>query len=290
MVSKARLYIGLTKPRVLQGNVITGAAGFLLASGIAKHFYPGLFIATIVGMTLVIASACALNNYLDQDIDRLMERTKDRALPAGLLPGYGAVILSVVLGVVGMLVLIVWVNSLVVLIGLGGFIVYVWLYGAFSKRRSIYGTLVGSISGSAPILAGYCAVSGKIDLTAVSLFFMIFFWQFPEFFSIAIYRRSEYKAAKIPVMTVVRGVKATKKQIFIYSIVYVLVTLVPTVLRKTGWIYFAVMLGSGLAFIRYAYRGLGMRASNEWAKQMFHFSLMHLILLSIMLSLGAIIP
>jgi protoheme IX farnesyltransferase len=292
MINKAviKKYYSLTKPGVLYGNVITGVAGFLLAAGYFKSFEFGLFLATIGGMTLVIAAACVLNNYLDRDIDAIMERTKTRAVASGAVPGRNAVVLAVILGVTGVIVLALWVNWLVVGIGILGFVVYVWLYGALSKRRSIHGTLVGSISGAMPILAGYCAVSDKIDAAAVLVFLILFFWQFPEFYSIAIYRRKEYKAAKIPVMSVVKGVKNTKIQIFIYTVLFVISTLLLTPLGYTGWIYFAVMALLGAYWIRLGARGLHSKDSDKWARGMFHFSLIILLSLSLMLALGPILP
>lgn len=285
-------YYSLTKPGVLYGNVITGAAGFLLAAGYFRTFDVGLFAATIVGMTLVIASACVLNNFLDQDIDRIMERTKKRAIASGEIPGRNAVALSVVLGVLGIAILALWVNWLVVTIGVAGFIVYVWLYGALSKRLSIHGTLVGSISGAAPILAGYCAVSGRIDTAAVLVFLMLFFWQFPEFYSIAIYRRAEYKAAGIPVMSVVKGVKSTKIQIYIYTVLFVISTLLLTPLGYTGWVYLLVMAALGLYWIKLGSEAFRVKGKDDdaWARSMFHFSLIVLLALSAMLPLGTVLP
>lgn len=285
-------YYSLTKPGVLYGNVITGVAGFLLAAGYFRTFDAGLFAATIGGMTLVIASACVLNNVLDQDIDRIMERTKMRAVAAGEIPGRNAVALSAVLGVLGITVLALWVNALVVAIGVAGFVVYVWLYGALSKRLSIHGTLVGSISGAAPIFAGYCAVSGRVDAAAVLVFLMLFFWQFPEFYSIAIYRRAEYKAAGIPVMSVVKGVRNTKIQIYVYTILFVISTLLLTPLGYTGWVYLLVMAALGLYWIMIASEGFRVKDkdSDAWARRMFHFSLIVLLVLSAMLAVGPLLP
>jgi protoheme IX farnesyltransferase len=283
-------YYSLTKPGVLYGNVITGVAGFLLAAGHFKTFNLVLFIATIMGMTLVIASACVLNNVLDQDIDRIMERTKKRAIASGEIPSRNATLLSVVLGISGIAILALWVNWLVVGIGVVGFIVYVWLYGALSKRLSIHGTLVGSISGAAPILAGYCAVSNTIDVGAILVFLILFFWQFPEFYSIAIYRHDEYKAAHIPVMPIVKGVKSTKIQIFIYTIAFVVTTLLLTPFGYTGWIYFVIMAGLGGWWIRLGAQGLQAKNADAWARQMFHFSLIILLALSVLLALGSLLP
>jgi protoheme IX farnesyltransferase len=171
-------YYRLTKPGVLFGNVITAAAGFLLASKGTIDWL--LFLATIVGTTLVIAAACVLNNYLDQDIDSVMERTKKRPLLTGDVSERGALIFCAVLFAIGFFILAFWVNYLVGAIGLVGFVTYVWLYGAMSKRRSIQGTLVGSVSGAMPIFAGYDAVAGQIDLGAILVFAILYIWQMPE--------------------------------------------------------------------------------------------------------------
>ncbi len=293
MKQKIQMYYSLTKPGVLYGNVITGVAGFLLAAGHFERFDGWLFLASIGGMTLVIASACALNNVLDQDIDRIMVRTKARAVAHGDIPGRNAAVFSAVLGILGVAVLAAWTNWLVVSIGVFGFVVYVWLYGALSKRRSIHGTLVGSISGAMPILAGYCAVADKFDAGAVLVFLMLFFWQFPEFYSIAIYRLKEYKAAAVPVMSVVKGVRSTTMQIFVYTVLFVGSTLLLTPLGYTGWTYFVIMAGLGLRWIWLGVQGLQAKtavASDAWAHRMFHFSLIILMALSILLSVGPLLP
>ncbi|MEO6761241.1 MAG: heme o synthase [Candidatus Saccharimonadales bacterium] len=284
-------YYSLAKPGVLYGNVITGVAGFLLAAGYFKSFNWVLFGATIIGMTLVIASACVLNNVLDRDIDRLMERTKQRAVANGAIAVRPALTLAVILGLLGFASLIIWTNSLVVEIGIVGYVVYVWLYGALSKRKSIHGTLVGSISGAMPILAGYCAVSGQIDPAAVLLFLMLFFWQFPEFYSIAIYRRKEYAAAGVPVMPVVKGVEFTKILIFIFTVLFIIISLFMTLLDYTHLIYFVIMAVLDLNWLKLALRGLERGIDNDaWARRMFHFSLIILIALSVLLSVGSILP
>ncbi len=283
-------YYSLTKPGVLYGNVLTSVAGFLFAAGYFKSFDAKLFLATIAGTTLVIASACVLNNYLDQDIDSVMERTKTRALASGEIPGWHALVMSIILGILGILILAFWVNWLVVGTGIFGFIVYVWLYGAFSKRKSIHGTLVGSISGATPIFAGYVAVSNKIDPAAILLFLMLFFWQFPEFYSIAIYRKDEYKKAKIPVMSVVKGVKNTKIQIFIYTVAFVISSLLLTPLGYMGYIYFIFMALLGVYWILLGAKGLKTKNSSAWARKMFHFSLIALLALCFTLAIGTLLP
>jgi protoheme IX farnesyltransferase len=283
-------YYSLTKPGVLYGNALTGIAGFLFAAAYFKHFDLWLFTATIFGMTLIIASACVLNNFLDQDIDKKMERTKKRAIVAGEIKGRNAVIFSVILGVAGFITLILGSNWLVAGIGVVGYIDYVVLYGMLSKRLSIHGTLVGSISGAAPILAGYCAVMGQFDAGAIVVFAILFLWQMPEFYSISIYRRDEYKKAGIPVMSVIKGVSNTRLQILIYTIAFVAATLTPTPLGYTGYTYLAAMAAIGLYWIWLGFKGFHAPDINYWARQMFHFSLIALLALCVLLPLGPLLP
>lgn len=283
-------YYSLTKPGVMYGNVLTGVAGFLLAS--RWHIDIILFIATIVGMSLVVSAACALNNYLDRDIDSHMARTKTRATVTGEVSPLRARNFAIILAALGFLILLLWSNLLVVAIGIVGFIVYVWLYGAWTKRQSVHGTLVGSISGAMPILAGYVAARGHFDSGAAIVFFILFFWQLPEFYSISIYRRDEYKAAGLPVMSVVKGTHSTKVQIYIYTLAFVITSLLLTAFGYTGYTYALVMGAFGLYWLRLAMKGLSTRIAleDDWARRMFRFSLVMILVLSVMLSFGAILP
>lgn len=283
-----RNYYFLTKPGVLFGNVLTAAAGFLLAS--AGHINGWLFLATLTGTTCVIGSACALNNYLDQDIDRHMERTKKRVLVQKLIPQRNALLFGISLGLVGVLILVMFTNTLVVISGLVGFVTYVWLYGALSKRRSVHGTITGSVSGAIPIFAGYVAVTNAINWAAIILFAMLFFWQFPEFYSISIYRRREYAAAKVPVSSLVRGVPATIRQIFIYTGLFVSSSLLLTPLGYTGNSYAAVMGLLGLRWLQIGAIGFKTKDPEKWARQMFRFSMIIILVLCIMLSVGPLLP
>ena len=286
--SVIKTYYSLTKPGVLYGNALTAAAGFLLASKGNINFW--LFAAVCIGSTLIIASACVLNNYLDQDIDSKMARTKKRALVQGEIKGRNAVIFSIILGVLGIVILLLWTNLLVVAIGVGGFITYVVLYGMLSKRLSIHGTLVGSVSGAAPILAGYCGVTGRIDIGAVLVFLILFLWQMPEFYSIAVYRQKEYAAAGVPVMSVVKGIKSTKIQIFIYTILFVIATLLLTVFGITSYTYLVIMGALGVYWIWLGAKGLSAADSDTWARKMFKFSLIILLVFCGLISVDVWLP
>lgn len=288
---RARLgrYYSLTKPGVLYGNVLTAAAGFFLASGRGTPTL-GLFLALMVGTTLIIASACVLNNVLDRDIDQRMERTSTRATVTGSIPARSAVLFSVVMGLVGLAILVLWTNALVVATGIGGFITYVWLYGALSKRMSLHGTLVGSVSGAAPILAGYLAVSGRVDAGAVLAFAMLFLWQMPEFYSIAIYRREEYARAGVPVISVVKGERTTAVHILAYTVAFVVVTLLLPVFGYVGLVYTIAMAALGGWWIYLGVLGLRSSQPATWARRMFRFSMVMILALCVMVSVGPFLP
>lgn len=283
-----RAYYSLTKPGVLYGNAITTVAGYLFATG--RHLDFILFAATVLGSTFVIASACVINNYFDQDIDRLMERTSKRAIIAGLVSPKGALAFGIILGLVGFSILAWLTNGLVVVLGAVGFIDYVFFYAMLSKRLSWHGTLVGSISGAIPVLAGYCAVSGRIDINAALVFLILFFWQMPEFYSIAIYRRKEYAKAKVPVISVVKGVTFTKVAILIYTLAYVICTLLLAVWGKAGYVYLVVMLILGAQWINHGLKAFKAKDSDKWARKMFRLSLVNLLVFSFLISVDTWLP
>lgn len=227
-----------------------------------------------------------INNFLDQDIDVLMERTKKRPLITDEVTGRQAVVFGSLLGIIGTILLAVWTNPWVVVVGITGWIVYVWLYGALGKRKSVHGTLVGSISGAAPILAGYVAVSAGIDLTAILLFLVLFFWQMPEFYSISIFRKSEYAKAGVPVSSVVRGIAATKRQIFVYTLLTIICLLLLGAMPLTGFCYFAVVFILSARWLQIAVEGLLMTDDINWAKRNFHYSLVVLVVFSVVISIN----
>lgn len=282
-MSKFRDYYSLTKPGVLYGNALTAAAGFLFASRGTVDVW--LFISLCLGSTFIIASACVLNNFLDQDIDSKMERTKQRAIVAGKVPGRHAVIMSIILGILGVLTLALFTNWLVVAVGIFGFVVYVVFYGMLSKRLSIHGTLVGSVSGAVPILAGYLAVTNRFDLAAILLFAILFLWQMPEFYSIAIYRRDEYKEAGVPVISVVKGIEHTKIQIFFYTLAFVVTTALLALAGYAGYFYLSTMMILGGYWLLLAIIGLKTKLNIRWARKMFRFSLIILLAFCALISI-----
>ena len=285
-MAKFKDYYELTKPGIIYGNLITAIGGFLLAS--KDHVDISLLIFTLLGTSLIIGSACVFNNYIDRGIDVKMDRTKNRALVSGLIKPFNALIFGAVIGLVGLLILIFHTNSLVSWIGVLAFIIYVVIYG-LSKRRSVHGTLVGSLAGAAPIVTGYCAVTDDFNSGAILLLIILITWQMAHFYAIATYRLDDYKAAGLPVLPAVAGIEKTKKQIVAYVTAFIISTLFLTFFGYTGAVFTFVMLVLGLLWLYKGRKGFKTHDSKKWARGMFLFSLIVITSLSLMLSINALI-
>lgn len=278
----------LTKPGVTYGNLITTVAGYLFAAnGIIDWI---VFTALTVGTWAVIASACVINNYLDQDIDAVMTRTKKRPLLTGEVKPVQALVFGVLLAVFGTLLLLLFTNVWVAGIGIVGWVVYVWLYGALGKRKSVHGTLVGAVSGAVPIWAGWLAVYPGFDVVGMLLFLVIFFWQMPEFYAISIFRKDEYAKAGIPVSAVVRGVRATTLQIVVFTVLTIIATLALVVSPLTSWTMLIVLAVMSVVWISVAAKGLWATDPAVWAKNEFHFALIFLVVFCVVISINPYVP
>lgn len=278
----------LTKPGVTYGNLITTVAGYLFAAQGLIDWQ--LFSGLTVGTWFVIASACVINNYLDQDIDAQMDRTKNRPLLTGAVTGIQAVWFGVSLGVTGTTLLILLTNWWVASLGIFGWVVYVWFYGALGKRLSMHGTLVGAISGAIPILAGYLAVHPGLSWTGLTLFFILFFWQMPEFYAISIFRKKEYAKAGVPVISVTAGVPHTTKHILFYTVAFVFSSLALFETGHASYVYLASMTILGMRWLLLARDGLGSSVPESWARSMFRFSLVVLLAFCVLISVDNFLP
>lgn len=276
-------YVSLTKPGIILGNLITAAAGFFLAAKGTGNYL--LLLETLTGVSLVIGSGCVLNNYIDRSIDAKMQRTKFRVLVKGLISAHAALIYATILGLFGFLILTLFTNLLTVGIGLLGYFFYLVMYSIW-KRRSDFGTIVGSISGAVAPVAGYCAVSNRFDLGALLLFLILVLWQMPHFYAIAIFRLKDYESASIPVLPVKKGILATKIHMLLYIIIFTITTLLLTVFKYTGYIYFVVAAMLGFIWLGLSIRGFTTNNTKLWARKMFLFSLVVLIMLCIMISIN----
>lgn len=280
-----KTYYQLTKPGIIYGNAITAIAGFFLASRSNISFL--LLFQTLIGISLVIASSCVLNNIFDREIDKKMQRTKNRALAKGSVLIKNAFAYAIILGTIGFSTLIIFTNLLSTFVALTGFIFYVFIYTPI-KHRSVYATLIGSISGAVPPVVGYTAVTNNLDLGALILFLILVFWQMPHFYSIAIFRINEYSQANIPVLSVKNGINVTKIHILFYIIAFILASSLLTLFGYTGYFYLLIVTLIGIIWLGLFVKG--SKTSNEkvWAHKMFRFSLWVLLATSIMISLDVV--
>ena len=275
-------FIQITKPGIIFGNVLSVAGGFFLASQGTVNLW--LFLATVIGTSLVVASGCAFNNCIDRDIDVKMERTKNRALVQGEISLKVALIYASVLGAVGLGVLCELANPLAALFGLIGFIIYVGFYSLYLKRKSVHGTLVGSLSGAMPPVIGYVAVSNHFDFAALTLLVMFSLWQMPHSYAIAIFRFNDYLAASIPVLPVKRGIAVAKRHILYYILAFLIATLMLTLGGYAGMSYMAVAAAMGMYWLYMAWTGYRTTDDGKWARKLFVFSIFTITALSIMMS------
>ncbi len=283
-----RSYYMLTKPGIILGNLVTTAGAFAFAAGM-HHFPLPLFLATLVGLGLIIASACVFNNYMDRHSDAKMARTKHRAFVQGTVSTKVAIALAILMGLAGVVVLSICTNTVAVFLSLLGFAFYVGMYTVL-KHRLTSGTLIGSIAGAIPPVVGYCAVTHQIDLGAVLLFITLFLWQMPHFYSIALFRLKEYETAKIPVHPIRHGARATKLHIVWYIIAFMGSLSLFTVFGLTGRIYLVLMLLVSSMWLAQAlhgiWRGFWTESDGRWARKLFVCSLVVIMTFSTLIALA----
>ena len=282
-------YLQVTKPGIIVGNLISVVGGFLLASKGSINGY--LLILTLLGVSLVVASGCAFNNLIDRDIDPKMERTKNRVLVRGLASARVTFALATILGIAGFVVLYFGANPLAMWLSVMGFVVYVGIYSLYMKRHSVYGTLIGSLSGAAPPVIGYCAVSNNFDAGALILLAIFSLWQMPHSYAIAIYRFKDYQAANIPVLPVVKGIAVAKHHITFYIIAFMFATLMLSIGGYAGYKYLVVAAAVSVWWLCMALSGYKAQNNDRiWARKLFVFSIIAITTLSIMMSVDFMTP
>jgi protoheme IX farnesyltransferase len=265
-------YVSITKPGIIVGNLISTAAGFFLAAK-SEQASGSLFIATLVGVALVIASGCVINNIFDRDIDSKMARTKQRSLVTGEVNLDHAFVYAMVLLLVGTGALYTLTNALSAVVVLLGYIFYVFFYTMWYKRTSVYGTLVGSISGAVPPLVGYLAVTNYISMEAVLLFSLFCLWQMPHSYAIAMFRMSDYKEAGIPVLPVVEGVEKARKHMMAYVVAFNLVALGLYLVGNAGYLFLVVAAAVCYMWTKVTFAQLEKDNLIPWSKSVFKISL-----------------
>jgi len=280
------LYAAL-KPERTYANVMTTGAGFLFACG--WHIDWPLLVYVLLGTTLIVMSACAANNCTDRNLDARMPRTQERPTVTGVLSVRTLAYVAVILGLAGFAILAVHVNWLTVLVGAIGYVDYVVLY-AWAKRTTVHSTLIGTISGAMPIVAGYTAVTGRFGTTALLLGLVMVFWQMPHFYAIGIFRREDYAAAKLPIWPVQKGVRSTQYWILVYTALYLAAVVALGVVGNAG-VVFTVALGLlGVYWLVLGLKGFRTLKPVKWAHGMFGFSLVTLLVLSAGIAAAPILP
>jgi heme o synthase len=278
---RVRAYYRLTKPGIIYGNLFTAAGGFLFGAILRVNVWH--LLAALVG------TGFAVNNYFDQDIDKVMKRTKSRALVTGAVSPQSALIFAAILGCLGLLTLLIFTNGITTFLGIIGFVSYAFIY-TFAKRKTVHGTLIGTLPGALPPVAGYTAATGNLDVSALLLLLILVFWQMAHFYAISIFRIKDYRAAKIPVMPVVHGVWATKIQMLMYASAFLLSIVLLAKMSYAGVFYLAIMVPLSFWWVFNTLLGLWTDDDVLWARKVFFISLLMLPAFGIMLALNAWLP
>jgi heme o synthase len=285
-------YLGLTKPRIIELLLVTTVPAMFLAAGGVPPLK--IVLTTMIGGCLAAASANAFNCVLDRDIDERMRRTRRRPLPRHAVGPLGATVFGVILGIAATLWLGYFVNWLSAALALGANAFYIGVYTLWLKRRTPQNIIWGGIAGCFPPLIGWTAVTGSLAPTPLVMFLIVFFWTPPHTWALAMRYREDYAAANVPMLPVVRSAPAVARQILLYSVVTVLVSLVLWPVADTGWLYpvVALILGvallwqSGLLLAR-ARRGLTDAALQPM--RLFHWTNSYLALLFVAAAVDALL-
>ncbi len=275
-----RDYLALTKPGIVTLVLITTLGGLYIGSG--GDLEPLRVFWTLLGTGLAAAGSAVLNMVLDRDIDSLMERTSERPLPRGAVSPRGAVILGALLLIVSLVSLAYFVNLLCALLAMLAAFSYVVVYTALLKRRTPIATEIGGISGALPPVIGYVAGSGELDIKALVLFLIMFMWQPPHFWVLAIKYRDDYAKAGVPTLPVARGVFLTKLKTLVYTASLLPLSLVPYAIGMTGKVYFFTALVLSLIYTAYTVKF--MFSERDYSMKLFFFSVVYLaVLFSVMI-------
>ena len=282
----ARAYVALTKPRIIELLLVTTVPTMVIAQRGLPDL--GLVAATLIGGTLAAGSANAINNFVDRDIDELMARTAQRPLPRHAVTPTAALRFGIVLGILSLGWLTATVNLLSAMLAVAAILFYVFVYTMGLKRRSPQNIVIGGAAGCVPVLVGWAAVTGEVGLPALLLFAIVFAWTPPHFWALALKYREDYARAGVPMLPVVHGVAETGRQILLYSILLVCVTLMFGPVGQMGMLYLVAAVGLGGTFIYMAWRLL-RDTSERMAMRLFRYSITYLGLLFTAMAVDAVI-
>ena len=277
-----RCYLELTKPKIVALVTFTALVGALLARpGLPP---PGLLAWAMAGIALAAQCAAVLNHVFDRHIDERMSRTRRRPLPTRKVTQARALVFAAVLGVAGGAALLVFVNLLTAMLTLGALVGYGFIYTVWLKRVTPENIVLGGAAGAAPPVLGWTAVTGHLELDALSLFLIIFLWTPPHFWPLAIARRREYARACVPMLPVTHGIRYTQSRVLLYTILLALVTALPLLTGMSGAVYLAAALALNSVFV-YLAVCLCRDTRPSLPMRVFHYSLLYLPLLFVALLL-----
>ena len=282
-----RDYLGVCKLKVVALIVFTALVGmFLAVPGMVP--LPALVFGTL-GIGLAAASAAAINHVVDRYADALMQRTKNRPVATGQLSGRSVIVFAIVLGTIAMGILIQWVNMLTAMLTFASLIGYAVVYTMYLKRATPQNIVIGGAAGAAPPVLGWVAVTGSVDPNSLLLFLIIFIWTPPHFWALAIHRRNEYAKADIPMLPVTHGAEFTRLQVMLYTVLLVVITVLPFVTGMSGLVYLigALLLGGGFVYHAWA---LMRDKSDAQAMKTFTYSINYLMVLFALLLVDHYIP
>jgi protoheme IX farnesyltransferase len=274
--ARVRDYFDLLKPRVMSLVVFTGLIGVMIAPG---HLHPFTAALAVLAIALGSGAAGAINMWYERDLDALMARTRLRPLPAGRVAPDDALGLGVLLSLFSVLLMAVSTNFIAAALLAAAILFYVFVYTIWLKRRTPQNIVIGGAAGAFPPMIGWAAVTGDVSAVSIALFLLVFLWTPPHFWALALYRCDDYRRAGVPMLPVVAGARETKRQMVIYTVLLAPVALVPTLLGTVGWLYGAVAVVLGLAFIGHAvqvWRAPDDASGHAPARRMFRFSLLYL--------------
>ncbi|TAN32548.1 protoheme IX farnesyltransferase [bacterium] len=281
----ARDYLSLLKLRIVVLLDAT-AVGVMVP---AAQGHPRLLpvLAVLAGGTLAAGGAHAINCWFDRDIDRAMSRTRLRPLPEGRIPPWHALAIGIVLNILAFAVLWAGANLLAAVLALAGALIYVFVYTIWLKRSTPHNIVIGGAAGAMPPLVGWAAVTGRIDLTALALFAVIFFWTPPHFWALAQVIKTDYARAHIPMLPVVSGERSAKRQSIVYAALTAVVSVVPFFTGSAGAVYLAgaVVLGVGLVGITV----LDLDG-RRWTRRLFAYSIVYVALLFSLFAISPFLP
>lgn len=271
-------YYLLTKPRIIPLLLITTAASMFMAG--KGQVNPLLLITTLLGGTLAAASAQTFNCVYDQDIDYDMKRTRKRPIPSGRVKSNHAIIFGCILALLSFTILAVGVNLLSALLAMAGIVFYMLIYTHWLKRHTTQNIVIGGAAGAIPPLVGWAAVTGDLSWSAWALFILIFLWTPPHFWALALMISDDYAEVGVPMLPVIKGAECTVKQIWIYTLITVVFSLIFTYpLHSSGIIYLLLALILGGIFTVKAWDLLQQPEDKQVAKSMFKYSILYLMLL-----------